>query len=350
MAGDANSISLFNWAAESNDPMVMAVTDSIYQSGNVLQDIPVMTDASLIQKGVRMIGGYPVPTWTDLNAGPTSFNAQPQPYTENCYTTRDNIDCDRLQVKDKNQIGGAGAMRARRLKWYLTGYAFEFNYRFFNSRQYDDGTTRYNPRCFTGIRERIDNSDYKVNSEMKINASNLDMSPTGMTKATANRMLELITQLCDYTGAGQDGDGVVLYASDFFWRRFEFALRLLEVAGFGFDKDVYERKVTTWRNAKLRDPGRLAPAQDGTQTGRVITTSEKTDGTDGVVGTDVCTSVYAVRYGDDLFHAWHFEMLKAMDLGVINDGVTYRSVFDYTLGLWMEHTRSLGRIYGIKMA
>lgn len=341
---DVNAQSLHDWAVLSNDPLVHKVTKSIYEGGNLLQDIPLMTEQSMLVNGVRWVGGLPVPTWANLNEGTTSVTATPERYQEQAFLVRNNIDTDIKLVQDKNQIGD---IRGGRVDAYLEGFKFDFNGKFFNAKH--KGATG-NTKCFVGIRERIDNpATYKVNAEMKINALGVDLSPAGITSKTANQFLENIDQLLSYTGI-DDGTGCVLYMNDFMKRRFATALRTAGPgAGFTNTKDAYDRQVEGYRNAIIRDPGRVAPAQDGTQAGRIISPQEDATGADAI-GTGTFTSVYVVRFGQDTFCGWQFEALKPRDLGLINDGVTYRTVFDYAVGLWMVHTRSLGRLYNIKIA
>lgn len=345
MAGDVNALTLHDWAVQSNDPLVHKVTKSIYEGGNLLQDIPLMTEQSMLVNGVRWVGGLPVPTWADLNEGPVSVTATPERYQEQAFLVRNNIDTDIKLVQDKNQIGD---IRGGRVDAYLEGFKFDFNNKFFNAVQ--TGATG-NAKCFAGLRTRIDNPNtYKVNSEMKINAGGVDLSPTGITAKSANAFIELVDQALSYTGV-DDGTGIVIYMNDTLKRRFATALRTAGPgAGFTIDKDAYDRTVEKYRNAVIRDPGRQAPTQNGTQTARIISPQESAAGADTTDGSGTFTSFYVVRFGQDAFCGWQFEALKPRDLGLINDGVTYRTVFDYAVGLWMVHTRSIGRVYNIKIA
>jgi hypothetical protein len=353
MAGDANAYGIAQRAIESNDPMQQAVIKSFYNTSCVLKAMPVVTTAEIEKKALRILGGLPTPNWGDINSAPLSWQSTPEALKETVATTRDFIDVDHKYMIDKNQVGGPGALLKRRMEWYLAGYGFEYNYRFIQGRHVNDGTARYNPRSIVGLRERIDNSAYQTNPEMLIDAGALDISATGMTKGTANRLIELMQQAASYTdnsGTDEDGTNCVCYTQDFFRRRFEFALRHLGTdGGWGFVQDPYKNKVAVYRNMKFMDVGRLAPQQNGTQTGRVISVNEKADGTDGVAGTDTFTSFYVVRWGPESIEAWEMEPMKPNDLGIINDGVTYRVVWDYSTGLAQYSTRAISRVKGINM-
>lgn len=357
MAGDANAYGLFQRAVESNIPYVSAVTESFYKTNCVLKDLPLVTEAVLSKRGIRTLGGVPIPAWGDINAGTTSWQQTPQGFTETAYGTRDNIDIDLVDMINKDQVGGPGGARARRLKWYMTGYAFEYNYRFIQGTHRNDssGSARYNPRAIVGLRERLDNSAYQAASDMLINGNGLDISRTGANKFAAGALIELVKQAIDYVGGGDDGTNCVLYHNDFFKRAFERCLANAGTdGGWGFVKDPYDNLIPSYRNCKFRDMGRLAPTAAGVQTGRVISQFEKADGTDGTNGTDTFTSFYVVRWEKDgsegsTMTAWEMAPLEAVDLGRINDGVTYRTVWIYQTGLFQENTRAISRVYGLNL-
>ncbi len=64
----------------------------------------------------------------------------------------------------------------------------------------------------------------------------------------------------------------------------------------------------------------------------------------------VYTSIYAVNYGTDHFFGWQFDDINVQDLGLINNGVIYRTFIDWIIGFMNQSTRSLGRLYDLKIA
>jgi hypothetical protein len=98
-----------------------------------------------------------------------------------------------------------------------------------------------------------------------------------------------------------------------------------------------------YKGAVLRDPGYM---QD--QSTRIISTTENATGTANTGGT--FTSVYAVNYGTDHFYGWQFEAPNVQDLGLIYNGAIYRTLIDWAVGLMNASTRSIGRLYDIKLA
>jgi hypothetical protein len=126
-------------------------------------------------------------------------------------------------------------------------------------------------------------------------------------------------------------------------RRFNTLLRALGTdGGFAITKDQFDRVQATYKGAVIKDIGYKAD-----QTTRIITNTEDTTG----VGTSsTYTSIYAVNYGTDHFFGWQFDALAAHDLGLLNDGVLYRTVIDWAGGLMNASDRSIARIYDIKMS
>jgi hypothetical protein len=195
-----------------------------------------------------------------------------------------------------------------------------------------------------------------VRAENKIDAGGVDMSQSGMTAATANTLLEYIDQLLWSVDSDSDGTGVVLYMNDVFKRRLHRALRTLGTQG-GLDtsKDQFNRTITTYKNAIIRDPGVKADQSTRIIKGNGLSGSnaigETSAGVDSTGASAVYTSIYAVNMGEDHFFGWQFAPINVQDLGLLQaDGAVYRTLIDWAVGLANASTRSLARLYNIKIA
>lgn len=335
MAVSANALTLGQYAIMSNDPLVQRITYSLLQNAVVLNDIPLVTRKTIVVNGVRWEGNLPSVNWSKLNVDPEVTSGTPTPYQEQAYILRNAIDVDKFLVEDQNQIVDP---RGAQIEAYLRGAAYDINDKFINNDHISGDED-----AFVGLRARLDNpTTYGVTSEMKINASALDMTQAGMTAATANNFLEFVQQVLDYMGS-PDGTGVTLYMNDILKRRFARAIRLLGAgAGFNMVTDAFGRQVTMFQGAAVVDIGRKA-----NQTTRIITDTETSAGAEGASD---YTSFYAVRYGESGVYGWQFDALKAEDIGLIgNGGSTYRTKIDWAFGLITAHTRSIARVYGIKV-
>jgi hypothetical protein len=198
-----------------------------------------------------------------------------------------------------------------------------------------------------GLRARIDDAAganrFGVRPENKIDAGGLDITQAtlGSTPSNGNKLLEFIDQLL-WSVDAPDGQGVVLYMNDTMKRRFNFALRQMGTSG-GLDitQDQFNRTIQSYKGAVIRDPGLKVD-----QSTKIITSTETSAGADG---SSTMTSIYAVNYSMDHFHGWQMEELNVQDLGLINNGAIYRTLIDWAVGLINDSTRSIGRLYDIKI-
>jgi hypothetical protein len=331
---DSNALTLAQYAAISNDPLVQRVTASLLNYGNVLQDIPLVTDPTTIMNGVRWTGNLPQPSWVPVNTDPTAVSGTPTPWQEQVYLVRNTVQTDNVFVIDKNQIRDP---RAIQVEGYLEGLTYDINDKFINNNH-----VAGDEHCFVGLRTRLDSPGiWGIPTEMKING-NVVLTPAGTTAATANALFRALDQLLFLMGS-PEGDDVYFYINDELGRSINQAARTLgPAAGFRMDVDNYDRSVTKYKNATFRQIGRKAD-----QVSDIITNTEKTDGT--ADGTGKCTSLYGVRYGDTAFLGWQMYPLVPRDLGLLPNGVTHQIVFDWAFGLAQIHTRALGRIYNIQV-
>lgn len=335
MAIAAGTLTLADYAQMSNSPLVQAVTWSLLQYDNILQDVPLADRKSLIANGARFEGNLPTVNWSQLNAEGVTTKGTPTPYQEQVYIIRNYIDVDKFIVEDENQIVEPRAIQAQA---YLRALTYDFNYKFLKN---DHVTGDANAPV--GLRFRIDNgATFGVRSENKINGGAVDLSQAGTTQATANKFLEFLDQLL-WSVDSPTGAGVTLYMNEVMRRRFAFALRTMGTSGgFSVMQDQFGRTIEMYKGAVLRDPGYKAD-----QSTRIITTTETADGVADTTGT--ATSIYAVNYGTDHFSGWQFEPLNVQDLGLIYNGAIYRTLIDWAVGFINASNRSVGRIYNVKI-
>lgn len=335
MTIDPNSLSLQQYALMSNDPLVRAVTYSLIDYGNVLQDVPLVNQKSLIANGVRFEGNLPSVNWAPINSEGVTTIGTPTAYAEQLYLIRNYIDVDKVYVEDVNAIVDP---RSAQTNAYLKAVTYDFNDKFFNN---DHVTGNLN--LFVGLKFRINNGGtFGVRPENIVNSSATDLSQSGATQATANKFLEFLDQLL-WSVDAPDGDGVTLYMNEVMKRRFPFLVRLMgNQGGYSITQDQFGRTIESYKGAVIRDPGYKAD-----QVTRILPNTENSDGTSG---SSTYTSIYAVNYSMDHMHGWQFEDINVQDLGLINNGVIYRTFIDWAIGLMNNSTRSIGRLYGLKTA
>ena len=336
MAIAAGTVTLADYAQMSNNPLIQAVTYSLILYSNVMQDVPLNDKKTLIANGVRFEGNLPTVNWSPLNAEGVTTKGTPTPYQEQAYIIRNYIDVDKFLVEDENAITDP---RATQSEAFLKALTYDMNYKFFKN---DHLTGNINAPL--GLRYRIDNGGtYGVRPENKIDAGGVNLAQSGITSASANAFLEFLDQLL-WSVDSPDGTGVILYMNEVMKRRFNFALRTMGTnGGFSIVQDQFNRTVEMYKGAVIRDPGYQID-----QATRIITTTELANGSADTGGT--YTSIYAVNYSTDHFHGWEFNPPNVQDLGLIYNGAVYRTLIDWAVGFINDSTRSIGRLYDIKLA
>jgi hypothetical protein len=353
MAIGAGTVTLADYALLSNQPLVQAVTMSLINYGNVIQDIPLVEKQSLQVNGVRWEGNLPSPNWVALNTEGTSVHGQPTPYQEQAYIVRNYVDVDKFIVLDQNQIVEPRGAQANA---YLQGLTYDINFKFFKNAH--DGTG--DPNAPVGLRARIDDAasanKFGVRPENKIDClgAAADISQAGVTAKTGLAFFEMLDLLL-WSVDSPTGNGVVLYMNDYVERRITSVVKFLGTSG-GFDitQDQFNRRVTTYKNAIIRDPGVKADQTTRVLAGNAIaagsgSVGETAAGADSTGASANFASIYAVNYGTDHFFGWQFAPPNVQDMGLIYNGAIYRTLIDWAVGLVNASTRSIGRLYDIKI-
>jgi hypothetical protein len=337
MTVSSSALSLLEWANLSNSPLVKSVTYSLRKAGSIMTDVPFVNSSTLLQNGVRFTGGLPIIDWVPLNTEPTTVKSTGQPYQEQAYTFRNNVDVDKLLVMDQNQIV---SQRGFQTEAVVRSFAYDFNDKFINNDHVAGDSD-----AFVGVKYRLDNPTiYGTLSGNKIDTggSVASLKPASLTATTYSKFMEKLDEMF-WALNSPDGDGVVIYANDTVLRRINTGARLASgQGGFSTAQDQYGRTVTTYRNAVLRDVGVKAD-----QTTRIILNTETST---GAAGSSTFTSLYGVRYGMDGLFGWQFYPLNVQDLGLLNNGVIYRTLIDWTGGVMMPDIRAIARLYDVEIA
>lgn len=332
---DSNSITLSDYALMSNSPLVQKFTYSLIQFGSVLQDIPLRTYKSMTANGSRFLGaGLATVGYRKLNEAPAVTKSVPTAYQEQAYIVSNNFDIDTILLEDVNRIQDPFATQ---MSAYLRALTYDFNDKFINNDPINGDAD-----APVGLRYRLDNySDYQIPSEMKFAAggSTIDIS----AGSNGDALAENLQKMLDIMGS-PDGTGVVLYGSELLWRKISRAiLKLGTGGGFRIDQDQFGRQVTKYQNAIVRKMGRKAD-----QTTQILTDTESTT---GASSSSNYSSLYGVHYGLDQFSGWQFRNMEEAITGpylLTATGTQQQITFDWPVGLWQEHIRSVSRMYGLK--
>ena len=351
MAIAANTVTLADYALHSNNPLVQAVTYSLIDNGAVLQDIPLVSKKSFTINGARFEGNLPTVNWSQLNAEGVTTKGTPTAYQEQVFILRNYIDVDKYIVEEENSIVDP---RAVQTEAYLKALTYDINYKFIaNNHVTGDANAP------VGLAYRIANGGtYGVRPENLIDAGGVDLRVANVTQATANKFLVYLDQLL-WAVDSPDGEGVTLYMNENMQRLFASAIRTMGTSGgFMTTQDQFGRTIQMYKGARIRDIGYKADQQTRIIQGGPVPTAVQSSGyigedstglTTSTTAGSIYTSIYAVNYSTDHFFGWQFEPPNVQDLGLIYNGVIYRTLIDYAVGLVNASTRSIGRLYDIKV-
>jgi hypothetical protein len=331
MAIDFNgALTLADHAAISNDPLVKEITKSLHQTWNALKDIPLFTSPSLKQIGMRYLNsGIPLPNWTGINSEPVAVRGRPKSYEEQMYLIRNKILVDHILLDQPTNI--IDPIEAQ-VQIFLEGFAYDFNDKFVNNNPVSG-----NVDCFPGLSYRMDNfADFDIPSEMDLSVptSQATLKQGSITAEKSNGLFAAIQELLDNMNS-PNGDGVVFYMNEFAKRQIEVCIRTMGIgAGFDVTQDSFDRPVEKYKAATIRTVGR------------------KQDGTTAIIANTLAgpvaggsTHIYAVRYGTGYVQGWQSGPFKPTYLGLSKEnGIMHNVVFDWGIGLWVPHTRAIGRL------
>lgn len=336
MSVPSTSLTLAQYAQQSNAPLVQYVVNSLLSVDTVLSDIGFQTRPSMTVNGARLLGGLGTPDWRKINQSSAGTTSTLSPFSEQIYVLSNTIDIDRLIMMDQNAIGNPATVQVNAL---LEAWRYDIDDKFFNNNH-----TSGDADAPVGIRERLDSpTTWGTNTACKIDAGGVVITDAGMTAATANVLVKFLQRALDEIGV-PDGTGCVIYMNRDMRRRLDMAIRIMG-AGGGFDMttDAFVRRVQVYRNAKIRTTGVKAD-----QSTEIITSTEDTAGANG---SSTYTSIYAVRYGDEFFNGWQMHPLLVQAIGSRPDEPTsFRTFLEWPLGIFQQHTRAVARVYDIKVA
>jgi len=342
MAADANALTLYDYGAMSNDPLVKKITMGLYDQGvSVLDVLPIANTKSLKANGVRFLtGSLPTVGTRKLNGEPTVVRSVPKRFEEQAYIVSNQFQIDRFLDMEQNAI--QDPIDVQFMAWQES-FIRTFSDKFINAVPTVDDD------WFAGIRYRLGSlgqAEYDVPSEMSFVAKTggLDLTLANMSSANAEEFFEGLDKALDYVGS-PEGNGIVIFVNDTLFRRISTAAKR---AGGGSlldqTKDNFDRVITTYRNARLLQLPRKSG--DGVND-KIIADTETVAGADG---SSDYSSLYVCKFGADSFTGWQFEPLAVKDLGIDPTVGTRRNVVvDWATGLFQANPRSVARIFGIKV-
>ncbi|RLG41060.1 MAG: hypothetical protein DRO01_03185 [Thermoproteota archaeon] len=272
----------------------------------------------------------PAPAFRKIGESYSSSKGDVRPGEDRIYALGQNIDVDKTLVRMKNSITDG---RALQRAMALEAMTRTFHYYLING----DPTT--DEDGFTGLWYR---TQHDLPSTQSISAGSLDISPDTSETAWYTLMIDKLEELID---ACNDGDVDDLLMDRKTKLRLEAGFRRSNL--LSTTKDQLGRKFTTYGEGgpRLVAMGNHRDETDESAGTKIIGHDETTGG--GALTGSNYTSIYAVKYGKDHLGGANEYPLEVTDKKELDDGVTYRDVVDWPVGIYLPRPRSLARLHGL---
>lgn len=320
---------LADYARLAQSPLKAGVVDVLRANSAVLEamkfedagklNIEILRTNTLPTVGTRKIGE----TWTHSNGTVDQIS-------ERIVNLGLKVDIDKVLVKADAVVD----QRALQVKMAMTATTLKWNNIFINgqpSSDYDD---------LTGIRYRLINY---LAAGQTILGGGIDVSPDSASLAADQiKLINYVHELIDVTANGQS-DQLIMNRE----MRLRLGAALRASNMLATTKDSYGRTFETFGEGgpMLVDIGSTDPLD---RTARVIGNAELDNGS-AITGGDA-TSIYSVKYGDEWLNGFQEYALDVQDKGLLEDGVTYRTVMDWPVGIYHVHPFAIARLVGVVAA
>ena len=320
-------ITLAQMSQLATDPLKKGVIDTFRQE-SLIMDRLSFEDAGALSIEVIRTKTLPSVGWRKIGAAYSEGIGVTEPMSERVHFLGASVDVDKAYVEAKNTIINH---RANQTEMITKSIALGFNDAFIN------GDPEANEDILVGLWYRLQKLG-QFPSSQNINLNGLDISPdaSGLS-ANFDAFLDALQTLihaCDMHKAD------VLMCNDTLYLRLLSALR--QKGLFATTQDSFGRKIVTYGEGgpEIWDVGYKAD-----QTTRIIGNAELNDGS--ALSGGGATSIYAIKWGEPYVAGFQEYALDVKDLGLLNDGVTYRTVVDWAPGIYIVHPRAVARLSGI---
>ena len=317
-------------ALADNDMLKLGVVQSFRQS--VVLDKMNFHDSSALKVNFIRQKSLPSPAFRKIGNSYSTSKGDFRPGEEALYALGTNIEVDKVLIKSKNFITDP---RTAHRELALEAMKRTFHNYFIR------GDPETDEDGITGLHYRLKN---KLPSVQSIDGKQLDISVSPITTTLVDKTIDLLENLID---ACMEGEGEMVLLMD---RKTRLQLNAIFRKSnlLATTKDQLGRKFTTYGEGgpMLVPMGNHRDETDETPGTKIIGHDEHGDGS-ALSSGDGCTSIYCVQFGKDKFDGAQLYPMDVTDKGELDDGVTYRDVIDWPMGIYQPHLRAVSRIYGL---
>jgi hypothetical protein len=319
----ADAVTLADYSQLEKDTLRKSVIDTFLMESDLMKLVPWETTGQLSTTVIRY-KDLPSVGFRKINDAWSASKGTVEQRTEVVSMLGGLVDVDKALVRAGNTIA-----KVRAVQQYLKikAMAYCFNDRFING----DPSTITDE--FMGVKKRVDGL-YAAGFTTQYIDLDGGATTEGVLKdeSTQNKFVDKVDELI-YSIDGHSPDALLMNKNVLLALRSCLRRRgLLDTT-----KDMFGRIVDRYGSIPMYDIGVKAD-----QTTLIMPLSET------LGGGSTESSIYAVKFGIGKF-LWGFQMyaMEVNDKGELEDGVTYRTVVDWPLGLAIVNPRSIARLYGI---
>lgn len=311
-------------------PLRSGVIDVLRRDSFVMDTMPWTPVETLAVEFIKS-GTLPSVSFRKIGATFSESKATVVPATERVFNIGGYFDVDKAYVKSKQLID----QRAYQAEQFVQAMAYSYNDYVIN------GSPLVDVDGFTGLFYRVVNELAAAQNINVEGGSGLDISmDAGSLAANQVKLHGYIDQVID---------ACERHECDELWMNKSMRLALIaairDTGLFSQDQDNYGRKVVRYGTDGpiIRDLGVKAD-----QSTKIIGDVELLDGTALTAGT--ATSIYALKLGEDFLQGINLGEIDTNDIGMLENGVAYRTVIDWFVGITYINPRSFARLSGIVAA
>lgn len=316
------------------------VVDTLMKEANLMSLIPIETIGTM-EVTTRRRNSVPTLNWRQRGQAYGSVpGATYDTITDSVFAVGGTVDIDKVDLKDKNLLEDPMSTRTKEV---TDAMAWTLNDIILNG---DHGV---NPDAPEGIKTRL--ATLPTTQIIYGNSSSAELDvriSASPTTATMQQFLDKIDE-ARYACDGHDCDVVLTDAS--FIRNLKAVLRRLNLyknekptepfvkpSGVrSTGSEWYNKSVFEWDGIKFFDMGLNAA-----QTSTVVTTD--------TVNSVACMPAYFVKLGGDYLKLIQEYALDISKPFMLNDGVTWRTVIDWPVGIRHVHPRTMSVLRGVRVS
>lgn len=312
------------------DPLRSGVIDVLRRDSFMMDSLPWTPVETLAVEFIKS-GTLPTVAFRKIGNTFTESKATVEPVTERVFNIGGFFDVDKAYVKSAQLID----QRAYQAEQFVTSMAFSFQDYAIN------GSPLVDVDGFTGLFYRVVNElaaaqDINVEGGAGLDVS-MDAAALAANQTKLMGYLDQVIDACDR----KECDELWMNSS----MRLALIAAIRDSGLFSQDQDNFGRKVVRFGpdGPIIRDAGLKSD-----QVTNIITNVELLDGTALTGGTG--TSIYAVKYGEDYLQGINLGDVDTNNIGLLENGVSYRTVIDWFVGITYVNPRSFARLSGIVAA